>query len=81
LEFKPSEIAAAVATCVVGETQAIDTNKSISTLIQYIEKVKGLWSIPNDMKTNVPYINEFNSYIYTHTFIVNFCSWPSDSDH
>jgi cyclin D1/2/4 len=40
LEFKPSEIAAAVATCVVGETQAIDTNKSISTLIQYIEKVK-----------------------------------------
>ncbi|WJX34890.1 hypothetical protein P8452_22956 [Trifolium repens] len=38
LEFKPSEIAAAVATCVVGETQAIDTNKSISTLIQYIEK-------------------------------------------
>ncbi|GAU23700.1 hypothetical protein TSUD_304750 [Trifolium subterraneum] len=38
LGFKPSEIAAAVATCVVGETQAIDTNKSISTLIQYIEK-------------------------------------------
>lgn len=38
LEFKPSEIAAAVATCVVGETQAIDGSKSISTLIQYIEK-------------------------------------------
>lgn len=38
LEFKPSEIAAAVATCVVSETQAIDTNKAISTLIQHIEK-------------------------------------------
>ena len=37
LEFKPSEIAAAVATC-VGESQTMDTSKSISTLIQYIEK-------------------------------------------
>jgi hypothetical protein len=36
LEFKPSEIAAAVATCVVGETQAIDTKKSISTVIQFL---------------------------------------------
>ncbi|CAL5204623.1 unnamed protein product [Lathyrus oleraceus] len=38
LEFKPSEIAAALATYVVGETQAIDASKSISTLTQYIEK-------------------------------------------
>ncbi|AES89862.1 putative cyclin B3, G2/mitotic-specific [Medicago truncatula] len=38
LEFKPSEIAAAVATYVVEEFQAIDSSKSISTLIQYIEK-------------------------------------------
>jgi len=38
LEFKPSEIAAAVATYVVGEFQAIDSSKSISTLIQYIGK-------------------------------------------
>jgi len=38
LEFKPSEIAAAVATYVVGEFQANDSSKSISTLIQYIEK-------------------------------------------
>jgi len=50
LEFKPSEIAAAVATCVVGKTQAVDSSKSISTLIQYIEKVKW-WSFPNDKKT------------------------------
>jgi len=38
LEFKPSEIAAAVATYVVGEFQAIDSSKSISTLMQYIGK-------------------------------------------
>ncbi|KAJ1424803.1 Cyclin-like [Sesbania bispinosa] len=38
LEFKPSEIAAAVATYVVGETKTIDTAKTISVLIQHVEK-------------------------------------------
>ncbi|XP_061372088.1 cyclin-D2-1-like [Gastrolobium bilobum] len=38
LEFKPSEIAAAVAISVVGGTKTIDTGKTISVLIQYVEK-------------------------------------------
>ncbi|KAJ7965787.1 Cyclin [Quillaja saponaria] len=38
LEFKPSEIAAAVAFSVAGETQTVDTEKAISVLIQHIEK-------------------------------------------
>ncbi|KAL2340013.1 hypothetical protein Fmac_007953 [Flemingia macrophylla] len=38
LEFKPSEIAAAVAMCVMGETQTVDTGKAVSALIQHIEK-------------------------------------------
>ncbi|TKY74458.1 Cyclin-D3-1 protein [Spatholobus suberectus] len=38
LEFKPSEIAAAVAMYVMGETQTVDTGKAISVLIQHVEK-------------------------------------------
>ncbi|BAT78441.1 hypothetical protein LR48_Vigan04g198900 [Vigna angularis] len=38
LEFKPSEIAAAVAMNVMGETQTVDTGKAISVLIQHVEK-------------------------------------------
>jgi len=42
LEFKPSEIAAAVAMYVMGETQTVDTGKAISVLIQHVEKVRML---------------------------------------
>ncbi|KAL5558536.1 hypothetical protein UlMin_034747 [Ulmus minor] len=38
LEFKPSEIAAAVAISVEGETKTVDTDKAISVLIQHVEK-------------------------------------------
>ncbi|XP_052188569.1 cyclin-D4-2-like [Diospyros lotus] len=38
LEFKPSEMAAAVAITVAGETQTVDTEKAISLLIQHVEK-------------------------------------------
>lgn len=40
LEYKPSEIAAAVAIFSAGEIQAVDTEKAISALIQHIEKEK-----------------------------------------
>lgn len=39
LEFKPAEIAAAVAIFVVGETKTIHTENAASALIQYVEKV------------------------------------------
>ncbi|KAL5074827.1 hypothetical protein RYX36_013811 [Vicia faba] len=52
LEFKPSEIAAAVATYVVGETQAIDASKSISTLIRYMEKERLMKCIEKVMSLN-----------------------------
>ena len=39
LEFRPSEIAAAVAISVVGEGQTVQTEKAISVLIQLVEKV------------------------------------------
>ncbi|XP_059631270.1 cyclin-D2-1-like [Cornus florida] len=38
LEFKPSEVAAAVAMSVAGETQTVDTEKAISVLIQHVKK-------------------------------------------
>ncbi|KHN08249.1 Cyclin-D3-1 [Glycine soja] len=38
LEFKPSEIAAAVAMYVMGETQTVDAGKATSFLIQHVEK-------------------------------------------
>ncbi|XP_047342521.1 cyclin-D4-2-like [Impatiens glandulifera] len=38
LEFKPSEIAAAVTMSVVGEVQTVDFQESISGLIHYVEK-------------------------------------------
>lgn len=42
LEFKSSEIAAAVALSVVGETQTGHTEKAISVLIQHVEKERVL---------------------------------------
>ncbi|XP_044511638.1 cyclin-D4-1-like [Mangifera indica] len=38
LEFKPSEVAAAVAIYVTGETKTVDTKKAISLLTQYVNK-------------------------------------------
>ncbi|XP_028771875.1 cyclin-D4-1-like [Neltuma alba] len=38
LEFRPSEVAAAVAICVVRETQTVNTEKAISVLSQHVEK-------------------------------------------
>ncbi|KAK7352989.1 hypothetical protein VNO80_18421 [Phaseolus coccineus] len=38
LEFKPSEIAAAVAMNVMGEAQTVDTGEAISVLIQHVKK-------------------------------------------
>lgn len=40
LEYKPSEVAAAVAIFAAGEIQAVDTEKAISALIQHVEKEK-----------------------------------------
>ncbi|KAK7275825.1 hypothetical protein RIF29_16949 [Crotalaria pallida] len=42
LEFKPSEVAAAVALFVVGETKTVQTDKAISVLIQLVEKERVL---------------------------------------
>ncbi|KAK2999003.1 hypothetical protein RJ639_023636 [Escallonia herrerae] len=42
LEFKPSEIAAAVAMSVAGETQTVDTEKAISALTRHVQKEKVL---------------------------------------
>ena len=40
LEFKPSEIAAAVAISVAVENKTVDTEKAISALAQHVQKVK-----------------------------------------
>lgn len=40
LEFKPSEVAAAVAISVTGETKTVDNEKAISALTQHVKKVK-----------------------------------------
>ena len=50
LEFKPSEIAAAVAMYVMGETQTVDTGKAISVLIQLVEKVNTYGGGPMTIK-------------------------------
>ena len=39
LEFRPSEVAAAAAVSVAGETQTVDIENSISFLTQHVEKV------------------------------------------
>lgn len=44
LEFKPSEIAAAVAMCVSGEMQAMDIDKAFSCLIG-VDKVGACWCL------------------------------------
>ncbi|KAF3445996.1 hypothetical protein FNV43_RR11174 [Rhamnella rubrinervis] len=38
LEFRPSEVAAAVAIAVAGEAETVDTEKGLSLLIQHVEK-------------------------------------------
>ena len=40
LEFKPFEIAAAVAISVAIETKRVDTEKAMSALAQHVQKVK-----------------------------------------
>lgn len=40
LEFRPSEVAAAAAISVAGESETVDTETSISLLIGHVEKVK-----------------------------------------
>lgn len=42
MEFKPSEVAAAVAIYVTGETKTVDTKKAISLLTQYVNKVNSM---------------------------------------
>lgn len=46
LEFRPSEVAAAVTISVAGEAKTLDTEKAISMLIQHVHLVKvyGWWS-------------------------------------
>lgn len=39
MEYKQSEVAAAVVIFAAGEIQAVDTQKAISALIQHVEKV------------------------------------------
>lgn len=50
LEFRPSEIAAAVAIAVVGEIKTVDAEQAIPVLSQHVEKVKlvPLWSITSE---------------------------------
>lgn len=50
LEFRPSEIAAAVAISVVGEGQTVHTEKAISVLIQLVEKVNTYGGGPMTIK-------------------------------
>ncbi|KAF8411389.1 hypothetical protein HHK36_003938 [Tetracentron sinense] len=42
LEFRPSEVAAAVAISVLGGTQTVDTEKAVSCFIQHVEKERVL---------------------------------------
>lgn len=51
MEFKPSEIAAAVAIFVVGGTQTVNAEKAISVLAQHVDKVKLLLLIVVDKIT------------------------------
>lgn len=39
MEFKPSEVAAAVAISVLAETKIVDIEEAISVLVQQVEKV------------------------------------------
>lgn len=39
LEFRPSEVAAAVAISVAGEAKTVDIEKALSLLIQNVQKV------------------------------------------
>ena len=48
LEFRPSEIAAAVAISIAGETQTVDIEKAISAVIEPVKKVKLGWSWSNN---------------------------------
>lgn len=50
LEFRPSEVAAAVAIAVVGETKTVDAEQAISVLTQHVKKVKLVPNGPNPIK-------------------------------
>lgn len=50
LEFRPSEVAAAVAISVAREGKTVDTEKAISLLLQHVEKVFGFCGGP---RTNI----------------------------
>ncbi|KAL3504846.1 hypothetical protein ACH5RR_034687 [Cinchona calisaya] len=63
LEYRPSEIAAAVAISVAGEAQAIDTETAISALIKHVQKdkvikcvelIKGLSSLRDFPSASAP---------------------------
>jgi len=56
LEFRPSEIAAAVAISVVGEGQTVQTEKAISVLIQLVEKVSIYMVVVHRQKKKWTYI-------------------------
>ncbi|XP_057727820.1 cyclin-D4-2-like [Arachis stenosperma] len=62
LEFKPSEIAAAVAISVVGETEPVDTEKTTSVLIQYIDKGRVLKCLEliKELALNIVNVNDPN---------------------
>lgn len=42
LEFRPSEVAAAVAICAMRETKTVNTERAISLLSQHVKEVKKL---------------------------------------
>lgn len=44
MEFRPSEVAAAVAIAVAGETQTVDIETATSLLIEHVKKVYSHWS-------------------------------------
>jgi len=64
LEFKPSEIAAAVAMNVMGEAQTVDTGEAISVLIQHVEKVRMV------VQTNIIYTNDGFYFVILGSFLV-----------
>ncbi|MED6161558.1 hypothetical protein PIB30_061936 [Stylosanthes scabra] len=62
LEFKPSEIAAAVAISVTGETETVDTEKATSVLIQHIEKERVIKCVEliKELSLNIVNVNNQN---------------------
>ena len=50
MEFRPSEIAAAVSIAVVGESKTVDVEQAISVLAQPVQKVKMVPCGPKPIK-------------------------------